>query len=376
MSAALPAVARGPCWAVLLGLGALGMGAFGLGCDPPCPASDGDGLGQLAGWEQDFIDEGGQSPAPPPAFLEGEEGVWLAYREWSPPVWDGSGDVALVIHGSSAHSALYTVWAEALAENGIHARLIDLRGHGLSLCTDAPCSAAEPPSRDVIDDGRYFPGRIGDSLDTHQIVRDVAQHIADLQARWPAARVHLIGHSSGGGVVARYIEQAGAHAVASVALVAPFLHAEQRHAAGEVDLACPDDGAYAQVDAGALGAALRGDIHRYVLRFDKAPAYRDPLDTLHNSYTTMTGMQVSSLDSYRSAFVRPTLWVAAEHDALFDVELSRAESRGLPAQRAFVLVRDTSHIGLIWSRAVGALLADWVRGPDGVVDQSEISGGP
>lgn len=363
---------------ISFGLRALGVGvsALCLGCDVPCDVEqEDDGLGAITAWEQRFVEQEGTPRADAPAFLLGEEGLWLAYREWSPVGWNGRGDIALVIHGSSAHSGLYSVWGETLAKQGILARAIDLRGHGLSLCKDTPCSEAEPPAREMIDDGRYYPGRVGDSLDANQIVRDVAQHISDLHKRWPNARVHLIGHSSGGGVVARYVEHAGGHAVASITLVAPFLHAKQRHADGRVDLECRNTNAYAQIDVGALGAALRGDRHRYVLSFNKAPEYRDALDTLHNTYNTMVGMQVSHLETYRSAFTLPTLWVAADQDTLFDVERSRTESAGFPGPRAFVVVRETSHIGLTWSRAVGALMARWMRMPGTVALDDRIDGG-
>lgn len=361
-----------------LGLRVLGFWfiGIGLGCDTLCEdGQEDDGLGALTAWEQRFIAQKRAPQAKAPAFLLGEEGLWLAYREWSPADWDGRGDIALVIHGSSAHSGLYSVWGETLAKQGVFTRAVDLRGHGLSLCMGTPCSDAEPPPREMIDDGQYYPGRIGDSLDTNQIVRDVALHISDLHHRWPDARVHLIGHSSGGGVVARYVEHAGGHAVASIALVAPFLHAKQRHADGRVDPECRNTNAYAQIDMGALGAALRGDGHRYVLTFNKATEYRDALDTLHNTYNTMVGMQVSHLETYRSAFTLPTLWVAADQDTLFDVERSRAESAGFPALRAFVVVRETSHIGLTWSREVGALMARWMRLPGMVAQTDVIDGG-
>jgi pimeloyl-ACP methyl ester carboxylesterase len=335
---------------------------------PPC---DDDSLGKLPQWETDFIESGSLPQVPAASFLSGEEGLALAYRDWIPDNWDGEGTIVLFVHGSSAHSAEYSVLGEGLSRNGVYARFIDVRGHGLSICTaTGECDNPEQIPRTYIDDNRYYPGRIGDAADTNQFIRDLNLHIQDLKGRWPAAAgIHLAGHSSGGGLVARFVQYNGTDSIDSVALLAPYLHYEQRHAdtgaKGVPRCACVAAD-YAQVQPEALVAALQGHIHRYVLFFNKEEPLLDSLDTLQNTYSAMMCMQVANIDNYYHSFTKPTLWVAAELDTLFDLDLAREELALYPGGGVFVTVRNTSHVGLIWSDAVAAMLAQWVTDPDSV----------
>jgi len=335
---------------------------------PPC---DDDSLGQLAQWETDLIESGSMPEAPAASFLTGEEGLALAYRDWVPDNWDGEGNILLFVHGSSAHSAEYSVVGEGLSRNGVYARFIDVRGHGLSICA-APgeCTNPEQIAREYVDDNRYYPGRIGDAADTNQFIRDLQLHIQDLKGRWPfAAGVHLAGHSSGGGLIARYVQYNGMDSIDSAVLLAPFLHYQQRHAdtgaKGVPRCACVEAD-YAQVQTESLVAALQGHIHRYVLHFNKEGPLLHPLDTLQNTYSAMTGMQVANINNYWHSFTKKTLWVTAELDILFDLTLAREELELYPGGGVFVTVRNTSHVGLIWSDAVAATLARWVTDPDSV----------
>ena len=332
----------------------------------PCENPTRNTLGELTAWERAYL----ARPAvelPPAAFLEAEDGLGLAYHDWVPDDWDGRGAVVLLVPGSSAYAELYGALGAGLRARGVLARVIDVRGHGRSVCTsEGECGG--PPYPSVLDDGRYFVGRPGDSLDEDQIVRDLARHVADLGRSWPEARIVAVGHSSGGGVVSRFVEYGGLAQVDAVALLAPFNHYEQ---AQNVDVSaqlCPDTAGtlYAQLDLGALGDALRGNRHRYVLNFVKEAELTTSLDTLRYSYTTMVGMAADGPDDFLAAYVEPTLWVAAERDVLLDLERSRAQFERMPGGGAFVTVLDTSHVGLSWSDAVAALLARWALEPQTV----------
>ncbi len=338
-------------------------------CQDPCrPAPEGD-LGEPTAWELDFLAGGGLPESPPPEFLTAEDGLSLAYRDWVPDAWDGTGAMVLLLHGSSAYGELYGALGQGMAEEGVLVRIVDLRGHGLSACVrDRECGTSEP--RTYVDDGAYWVGRPGDALDESQHTRDVDLHLEDMRARWPDARLLLMGHSSGAGLVSRYVEGAGMAGLEGAILLAPFNHPEQP----QNDLTSWDCGrgvgtAYAQVDLGALGDASRDNPHRYVLNLVKNEDYRADLDTTRYTATTMLGLSVRDVDRFHAAFSGPTLWVAGDRDALVDVDTSRSEFERMPGGAAFVTVRDTSHVGVTWSRAVARASATFA------VDATSVSSG-
>ena len=339
----------------------VGLVSAGVGCgEPECVTGTG-GLGEPSAWERALLEGPGLPQAPEPSFLMGEEGVPLAYR--TSGVVDDPPTVVVFVHGSSAHSREYSAISVGLANVGVQGRLVDVRGHGLSICRpDGNCSDPADIPRTFDDNGRYYPGRIGDARDANQFVRDLSAHLADIRSSHPEARLCLAGHSSGAGLVSRYVENVGFAGLDAVALVAPHHHAEQpQNEDLEVCGGVLDNG-YAVVDLGAVGAALRGDKHRYTLSFRKEPEYTDPLDTLKNSFTTMLGMQTSDATTFLDAYTEPILWVAAEDDALLELEVQRQEFEKMPGGGAFVVFEETSHVGLAWSVGVGETVGRWCNG--------------
>jgi alpha-beta hydrolase superfamily lysophospholipase len=330
-----------------------------LGCTPDCePVPPGE-LGELTGWEQTFLEESRLPQVSDEArhFLSAEDGLQLAYTDWVPASWTGDGAVVLFVHGSSAHGALYAALGESMAEAGVYARIIDLRGHGYSRCVEpGRCDPMAVPDYAASDE--TWPGRPGDSADVNQLTRDLQAHLTDLARLHPRARLLLAGHSSGAGLVARYVEHAGMAHLDGVALLAPFLHADQpQNTRSEWECGRVVGTSYARVDLGALGDARRRNPHRYVLSLDKPPELIDPLDTLRYTLTTMEGLAVTDVERFHASLTGPTLWVAAEDDALMDLEASREVYARIPGGAGFVTVRDTSHVGIIWSAQVGQLLA-------------------
>ncbi|MCH9686526.1 MAG: alpha/beta hydrolase [Deltaproteobacteria bacterium] len=335
------------------------VGACAEPCDPPPEGT----LGAPEAWEQDFLAGPGLPPPPSISFLEAEDGLPLAYTDWIPDPWDGTGPVVVLVPGSSAYGELYSVLGAGLAARGVLARVIDVRGHGRSTCPTTACDDPEGV-RAYVDDGAYWPGRPGDALDEDQHTRDLHSFVVDLERRWPDATLLLAGHSSGAGLVARYVERIGmAHLVGAMQLT-PFHHPDQP----QNDLAQWDCGrasgtGYARVDLGALGDARRGNPHRYVLSLHKDPEYQTALDTLHYSFTTLQGMAASNPDTFHAAFSRPVLWIAGERDALLDLDESREEFQRLGTPGEFVVVRDTSHVGVSWSDRVAEVMAEFAFDP-------------
>lgn len=351
-------------------VGVLSLVVLATGCGEPCaPAPEGT-LGQPTTWEQRFLAEQGLPIVATRDTLAADDGLALAYADWVPSEWSGAEPMVLLVHGSTAYGDLYSVLGQGLAARGVLARLIDVRGHGRSACPTPTCDDPEAP-RAYVDDGDYWPGRPGDSLDANQIARDLHAMVVDLQQQWPQAPLYIAGHSSGAGAVARYVEQTGMAHLEGAIVLTPFFHPDQPQNQLETwDCGRASGTGYARVDLGALGDALRGNPHRYVLSFHKDPEFTAQLDTLHYSHTTTLGMAATNADDFFASFVRPVLWVAAEHDALLDLSASRAEFARLPAGGAFVVANDTSHVGVSWSGSVAALMAEFVHDPAAVEDGS------
>lgn len=343
-------------------------------CSEPCePAPQGD-LGEPTAWERTFLESGGLPESPAPAFLEAEDGLRLAYRDWTPEGWDGTGAMVLLLHGSSAYGELYAALGQGMAEEGVLVRIVDLRGHGLSTCVSpSECNTDAP--RTYVDDRAYWPGRPGDAADESQHGRDVVLHLEDMRSRWPEARLLLMGHSSGGGLVSRVVESDGMAGLEGAILLAPFNHPDQpQNQLYSWDCGRGAGTAYAQVDLGALGDALRNDPHRYVLDLVKNEAYRTDLDTTRYTATTMYGLAVHDPDRFHASFSGPTLWVAGENDALLDLEVSKEEFERMPGGSAFLTVEDTSHVGVTWSVGVARQCAAFAKDPTTVVSGRISSG--
>ncbi|MEM7305556.1 MAG: lysophospholipase [Planctomycetota bacterium] len=112
------------------------------------------------------------------------------------PVDEPRGAV-LVVHGFGEHSGRYRHVQERLAADGWASLAFDLRGHGAS------------PGR------RTYIARFEEYLD------DVDEGLAALRERWPELPLVLLGHSLGGLIAARWIQERGAGGVDALVLSAP-----------------------------------------------------------------------------------------------------------------------------------------------------------
>ncbi len=126
--------------------------------------------------------------------FQARDGTWLAYRLYAAD----PGRVAIVVHGSSASSEEMNPTAKALAAAGVTAVALDIRGHGAS-------------------------GARGDVGYLGEVEDDLADLVAELRKSHPAARFALIGHSLGGGFVARVAGGPLGRNFETFVLLAPFL---------------------------------------------------------------------------------------------------------------------------------------------------------
>lgn len=134
-----------------------------------------------------------------PLFLAAKDGEKLAYYPFL-AAQDKEHAVAILYHGGGAYSMnIYQWMAEQLQQQGISTYCTDLRGHG------------------------YSGGHRGDAPTIDTVYDDVATIISLIKSKHFGLPVHLIGHSSGGGLLCNYHHSRHDTRVAGYIMLAPFL---------------------------------------------------------------------------------------------------------------------------------------------------------
>lgn len=298
---------------------------------------------------------------PDPQYMKGEDGLNLAYREWVPSSWNGDGPVSILVPGSSAHSGFYALFGRYMAGRNVLTRIIDTRGHGFSVCQTAGDRGS--PSivpRIYVDDGTYHSGRLGDCLDPNQVIRDLLDHIEDLKKRWPRATIHLVGHSSGGGCVSRFVEHIDISKVDSFALLGPYNNWQQPQNIPQ------SNNRYSYVDMDLLMNEVipKNNPHRYVLAFNLSPYQRDSLSISRWTWNMVQAMAATDADGFWKKYTKPVMFIAAEKDELFNLEECHRQHRRASAGGPFVVIENTSHLGLGLSAKVAETLSKWFFDPN------------
>ena len=129
--------------------------------------------------------------------FQARDGTTLGYRHY-PASSPAAGQVAIVVHGSSASSIAVHALAKGLAARGVEAYAPDIRGHGAS-------------------------GTRGDIVYIGQLEDDLADFVGMIRKASPAAPLTLIGHSSGGGFALRIAGSPLQNLFERTLLLAPYL---------------------------------------------------------------------------------------------------------------------------------------------------------
>lgn len=138
-----------------------------------------------------------RSTLPTPDRFAARDGTQLIYRHY-PARSQPTGQVAIVVHGSSGSSVAVHALAEALARRGVEAYAPDIRGHGGS-------------------------GTRGDIVYLGQLEGDMADFVGEIRKTNPSAPLTLIGHSSGGGFALRVAGSPIQNLFERTVLLAPYL---------------------------------------------------------------------------------------------------------------------------------------------------------
>jgi non-heme chloroperoxidase len=273
------------------------------------------------------------SALPAPATITARDGTPLAVR-----VYPSAGTtVILAIHGSSANGRYYHPLAQYLSTRGKASVYVpDLRGHGAS------------------------GGRRGDVDHVGQLEDDVADVLAIIRRERPGARIVLLGHSAGGGLVVRSAGGSRVPDVDGYVLLAPFLGAD-------APTTRPDSGGWATADIPkiievatdtAMGnASGQGAI---VLRFNMPPAEAAPDQVLAYSYRMMMSYNPRrDLALDLAGIRRPLLVLAGERDESFFAE--RYEPTIAPHAKATVRVLPgVTHLGLVVNPLTAEAIEAWL----------------
>jgi len=130
--------------------------------------------------------------------FQARDGSTLGFRHYLPQ-GPATGRVAIVIHGSSGSSGgTIHALSSGLAQRGVEAYAVDVRGHGTS-------------------------GTRGDIGYVGQLEDDLADFVGGIRKGKPAAPLTLIGHSSGGGFALRVAGSNIQDLFARTVLLAPYL---------------------------------------------------------------------------------------------------------------------------------------------------------
>jgi alpha-beta hydrolase superfamily lysophospholipase len=125
------------------------------------------------------------------------DGTELAYRHY-PARAPATGQIAVVVHGSSGSSVAVHTLAKGLAARGVETYAPDIRGHGAS-------------------------GTRGDIVYIGQLEDDLADFVTEIRKSNPTAPLTLLGHSSGGGFALRVAGSPIQNLFVRTVLLAPYL---------------------------------------------------------------------------------------------------------------------------------------------------------
>ena len=278
-----------------------------------------------------------RSDMPDVSRLQVRDGAYIAYRFYPARALadgrQGSPRIAILAHGSSASSEAMHALARALAENGIAAYALDMRGHGQS-------------------------GTRGDIAYIGQLDDDLADFVAFLRKSDPDARLLLIGHSSGGGFALHIAGSALQSQFARIVLLAPYL-------GYDAPSSRPDAGGWARPDIPRILAlsALRGIgvdccSSLPVLAFATAPNSQSILTSVY-SYRLMRNY---ATNDYRGDFANastPVVLFAGADDELMDSSRYAEAIKGFESKIALHTIPGVNHMAMVSGEAaLSAIVAD------------------
>jgi alpha-beta hydrolase superfamily lysophospholipase len=275
--------------------------------------------------------------APDLSRFQARDGTWLAYRLY--PAQNGARDrIAILAHGSSASSMEMNAVAKALAGAGVTAVAVDIRGHGAS-------------------------GTRGDIAYPDELDDDLADLLAELRKTYPAARLSLIGHSSGGCFALRVAGSKLGDAFERFVLLAPYLGYSaptNRPSEGPGLWAQPD---FPRIRATFILEKLGIDWPQSLpaIAFANAPEAKM---FVTSQYSFRLLQNYTAPPDWRGAFARAKdriTVIAGADDQLMDTDGYRGSLP--PLGVAVIVLPGVDHMGIVYkAEAIKTILAAMVEG--------------
>jgi len=263
--------------------------------------------------------------------FHGRDGTELAYRHY-PARGQATGQIAILVHGSSGSSVAIHALSDAIAARGVDTYAPDIRGHGGS-------------------------GSRGDVAYLGQLEDDMADFVAEIRKTNPTAPITLLGHSAGGGFALRIAASPIQNLFVRTVLLAPYL--------GHDALTNrPDSGGWASADLPrSFGLAI---LHRLgvdccqslpTLAF-AVPANSSAILNPTYSYRLMRNFATSGYRRDLEAATRPVALFAGADDELMIADKYRdAVGEHVPVH----LIDGVNHMAIVSDpRAVAAIADDVV----------------
>lgn len=278
------------------------------------------------------IDE--MSPLEP---FQARDGASLSFRRYPA----ASNVHAILLHGSSGHSAYLHPFAKYLSERQVaNVYALDLRGHGPN------------------------PQRRGDIDYIGQLEEDIADLIAVIRSEaGNDARFVVGGHSSGGGMALRFSGSPYGHLTSRVLLLAPYL-------GYNAPMVKKNAGGWASPSlAKIVGLKILNGfgVTRYngtqVLRFNLPEQYHNGYETLTYSFRLMNGLHP---DDYRESLKKtkaPLLILVGTEDEAFHAAEFESGIRPYKPDARISYIEGGSHLGIIMSEPAMMEACRWIAEP-------------
>ena len=268
-------------------------------------------------------------------YLEGVGRIRLHYRTWEVPEPDAG---VLIVHGMFEHSRRYEELGEYLAGARFSSFALDLRGHGAS------------------------EGRRGHTSRFDVLLQDLDRFRREVQGLLPLdAPLFLLGHSMGGLVALRYLEEYDA-AFAGAVITSPWLGTAYNAPRWKV---------------------LVGNVFNRIFPAFPFSVQIDPTDLTHDEeraadyrddpqiHSTITPRMFTELSvAIETAFRRgdrisvPVLFLLAAEDTLVSTDRSLAFARSLATDAVSVEILEGMRHELLQERGRAMILSDireWMR---------------
>jgi alpha-beta hydrolase superfamily lysophospholipase len=260
------------------------------------------------------------------------DGTVLAYRHYPARV-PASGQIAVVIHGSSGSSVAVHALARGLAAHGVETWAPDIRGHGGS-------------------------GTRGDISYLGQLEDDMVDFVAEIRKANPTAPLTLLGHSAGGGFALRVAASPLQNLFARTVLLAPYL-------GYNAPTNRPNSGGWASADIPrilALSALRVVGIDCCdalpVLAFAVAPHSERILAATYSDRLMRNFANHRDFRADLAAATRPLTIIAGADDELMLVDKYAEAVRGISPPVDVKLIAGVNHMGIVSDLAAVSLIAD------------------